>query len=222
MGTHRDVARGRMAAPDQQPIRQGRGKKGKSPGAPGALRYNGEVTSSEARKRAVVPSSFFPLSSPKRRFVMQIRGKTIRTIWLGAGAVAVLLIVIGLIASQGGSVLGQSFSIGYVDMQRALDNHPRKASSERALQEFFQAKQRGFQERVKSLGPVQRQELDRQLQQEFVQKREELLGGLDKDIRVAVEKVSRDRGGSIVLDRTVVLYGGVDLTDAVIAQLTAK
>src|SRR2546426_7949369 len=107
-------------------------------------------------------------------------------------------------------------------MQRALDNHPRKASSERALQEFFQAKQREFQERAKSLGPVQRQELDRQLQQEFVQKREELLSGLDKDIRTAVEKVSRDRGVSFVLDRAVVLYGGVDLTHAGIAQLTAE
>src|SRR2546428_6797092 len=154
---------------------------------------------------------------------MQMRGKTVRSIWLGAGAVAVLLVLIGLVAWQGGgSVLGQSFSIGYVDMQRALDNHPRKASSERALQEFFQAKQREFQERAKSLGPVQRQELDRQLQQEFVQKREELLGGLDKDIRAAVEKVSRDRGVTIVLDRTAVLYGRLDLTDAVVAQLTAK
>src|SRR3989442_2695002 len=151
---------------------------------------------------------------------MQIRGRTIRTIWLGAGAVAVLLILIGLVAWQGGSVLGQSFSIGFVDMQRALDNHPRKASSERALQEFFQAKQREFQERAKSLGPVQRQELDRQLQQEFVQKREELLSGLDKDIRTAVEKVSRDRGVSFVLDRAVVLYGGVDLTDPGVAPRT--
>src|SRR5256712_5016549 len=131
---------------------------------------------------------------------MQMRGKTVRSIWLGAGAVAVLLVLIGLVAWQGGgSVLGQSFSIGYVDMQRALDNHPRKTSSEQALQEFFQAKQREFQQRAKSLGPVQRQELDRQLQQQFVQKREELLSGLDKDIRAAVEKVSRDRGGSIRL-----------------------
>lgn len=153
---------------------------------------------------------------------MQIRGKMIPAMWLSGAAVAVLLILIGLVAWQSGPVLGQSFSVGYVDMQRALDNHPRKASSERALQEFFEAKQREFQQRAKSLGPVQRQELDRQLQQEFVQKREELLSGLDKDIRASVEKVSRDRGVSVVLDRSVVLYGGVDLTDAVIAQLTVK
>lgn len=153
---------------------------------------------------------------------MQIRGRKVPAIWLAGGAAVVLLILIGLAVWQGGPALGQSFSIGFVDMQRALDNHPRKASSERALQEFFQAKQREFQQRAKGLSPVQRQDLDRQLQQEFVQKREELLGGLDKDIRAAVEQVSRDRGVSIVLDRTVVLYGGVDLTDAVIAQLTGK
>src|SRR5438876_2570442 len=119
-----------------------------------------------------------------------MRGKTIPTLWLGGAAVVALLVLIGLVAWQSGPVLGQSFTIGYVDMQRALDNHPRKASSERALQEFFQAKQREFQQRVKSLGPVQRQELDRQLQQEFVQKREELLSGLDKDIRRSEEHTS--------------------------------
>src|SRR2546427_12321023 len=153
---------------------------------------------------------------------MQIRGKTIPTLWLGGAAVVALLVLIGLVAWQSGPVLGQSFTIGYVDMQRALDNHPRKASSERALQEFFQAKQGEFRQRAKSLTPVQRQELDRQLQQELGQKREELLSGLDKDIRAAAERGSRDRGVSIVLDRAVVLYGGVDLTDAVITQLTTR
>jgi outer membrane protein len=93
-------------------------------------------------------------------------------------------------------------------------------SSERALAEFYQAKQREFQQRAKELSPVQRQDLDRQLQQQFVQKEDELRGGLTQDIRAAVDKVGHDRSISIILDRQVVLYGGVDLTDAVIAQLT--
>ncbi len=152
---------------------------------------------------------------------MQIRKGKVPILWLIAGAV-VLLLLIGVAVWQSGPVLGQSFSIGYVDMQRALDGHPRKVASERALQEFYQAKQREFQQRAKDLSVVQRLDLDRQLQQQFVQKREELLGGLDKEIRAAVEKVGRDRSISIVLERAVVLYGGMDLTDAVIAQLTGK
>jgi Skp family chaperone for outer membrane proteins len=37
-----------------------------------------------------------------------------------------------------------------------------------------------------------------------------------------VEKVAQERGVGIVLDRNVVLYGGTDLTDAVIAKLSGK
>ena len=115
--------------------------------------------------------------------------------------------------------LGQSFSVGYVEMQVALNNHPRKASSERALQEFFQAKQREFQERSKGFTAFQRQELDRQLQQQILEKRNELLGGLDKELRTAVETVAKTAGVTVVLDRSVVLYGGTDLTEAVIKQI---
>ncbi len=151
---------------------------------------------------------------------MQIRTRNVPTSWLVGGA-AVLLLLIGAAVWQSGPVVGQSLSIGFVDMKRAFDNHPRKVSSERALSEFAQAKQREFQQRAKDLSPAQRQDLDRQLQQQFVQKEDELRVGLTQDIRAAVEKVGHDRGIIIVLDRQVVLYGGVDLTDAVIAQLSS-
>ncbi len=140
--------------------------------------------------------------------------------------IAVGLIVIlgigGYLAWRAVPVGGQSFAVGYVDMPRALDSHPRKASSERALQEFFQAKQREFQERGKAMTAFQRQELDRQLQQQILEKRGELLGGLDKEIRATVESVARQAGVTVVLDRSVVLYGGTDLTDAVIKQIKGK
>lgn len=154
---------------------------------------------------------------------MEIRGKRFSAAWLiGAAIVVVVAAAAGVVWWTGAPAIGQSFSIGYVDMQKALESHPRRTSSERALADFFQSKQREFQARSKGLSAVQRQELDRQLQQQFVAKREELLGGLDKDIRSAVEKVAKDRGFSIILDRSVVLYGGTDLTDAVVAQLTGK
>ncbi len=144
-----------------------------------------------------------------------------RKIAVAAGLVVIIAIAAVLFLRQA-PALGQSFSVGYVEMQRALDSHPRKASSERALQEFFQAKQREFQERSKNLTAFQRQELDRQLQQQIFEKRNELLGGLDKELRVAVEAVAKQAGVTVVLDRTVVLYGGTDLTEAVIKQIKGK
>ncbi len=153
---------------------------------------------------------------------MQILGKRIALSWIVAGVVVAVLAVGLVVIGRGSPVLGQSFAIGYADLQRALDNHPRKVSSERALQEFFQAKQAEFQQRAKGLTAAQRQELDQKLQQEFIQKRTELLKGLDQDIRASVEKVARAQGISIVLDRNVVLFGGTDLTDLVIKDLTGK
>jgi len=144
-----------------------------------------------------------------------------RKIAVAAGLVVVLAVA-GVLLLRQSPALGQSFSVGYVEMQRALDNHPRKASSERALQEFFQAKQREFQERSKSLSAFQRQELDRRLQQEILEKRGELLGGLDKELRAAVETIAKQAGVTVVLDRSVVLYGGTDLTETVIKQIKGK
>lgn len=154
---------------------------------------------------------------------MQIRDKRVALSWLiAAVTVVIVAVVIVAVTRSGGSVLGQSLSLGYTDMQRALESHPRKAGSEKALQEFFQAKQQEFQQRAKSMTPAQRQELDQKLQQEFIQKRTELLKGLDADIRVSIEKVARAQGVSIVLDRNVVLFGGTDLTPLVVKELTGK
>ena len=139
-----------------------------------------------------------------------------RKIAIAAGVIIILGLAGALLWRQVPVAMGQSFSVGYVEMQRALDNHPRKVSSERALQEFFQAKQREFQERSKTMTAFQRQELDRQLQQQILEKRGELLGGLDKEIRAAVEQVAKQSNVTIVLDRSVVLFGGVDLTETVI------
>ncbi|HEY3248540.1 MAG TPA: OmpH family outer membrane protein [bacterium] len=151
---------------------------------------------------------------------MRKQSRRIPVLWLVAAAVLVVAAVgIGIVVWRGEPVFGQSFSIAYVDLGKALDSHPRRASSERALQEFLAAKQREFQARARTLTPAQRQDLDRQIQEQFVRRRQELLSGLDKDIRAAVEKIAKDRGFTIVLERSAVLFGGTDLTDAVIEQL---
>ncbi len=139
-----------------------------------------------------------------------------------AVGLAVVVAVGAAVALRQVPAFGQSFAVGYVEMQRALDGHPRRASSERALQEFYQAKQREFQERSKNMTAFQRQELDRQLQQQILERRNELLGGLDKELRAAVETVAKQAGVTVVLDRSVVLYGGTDLTDAVIKVIKGK
>jgi outer membrane protein len=138
-------------------------------------------------------------------------------------AVIVVLAAAGYFAAQSGvPAFGQSLTIGYVDMPRALDAHPGKASAESALRDYAQAQVADAQQKMKTMTAAQKQDLQRQVDQDIFKKRAELLGGLDKDIRAAVEKVAKQQGVSVVLSREVVLYGGVDLTDQVIKAIGGK
>jgi outer membrane protein len=144
-----------------------------------------------------------------------------KTIAIAAAAI-VLVAALGFVVARSGPALGQSFAIGYVDMVRAVDAHPRKASAEGALKDYAQSQIADVQQRIKGMSAGQQEEVRRQVNQQLLKKRQELLGGLDKDIRAAVEKVAKAQGISVVLNREVVLYGGVDLTDQVIKAIGGK
>lgn len=140
-----------------------------------------------------------------------------------AVGVIVILAAAGFVAARSGPAFGQpAVTFGYVDMARALDAHPGKAAAEAALRDYAKAQIADAQQKMKNMTAAQRQDLQRQVDQAIFQKRAELLGGLDKDIRAAIQKVAKQQGVSIVLDRQVVLYGGVDLTDQVIKVISGK
>ena len=139
---------------------------------------------------------------------------------VGAGIVIVAALVI--VVARSGPALGQSLTIGYVDMVRAVDAHPRKSSAEAALKDYAQSQIADVQQRSKGASAAQQEDMRRQLNQQLLKKRQELIGGMEKDIRAAVEKVAKEQGVSIVLNREVVLYGGVDLTDRVIKAISGK
>jgi outer membrane protein len=134
----------------------------------------------------------------------------------------VIVAALGFVVARSGPALGQSLTIGYVDMVRAVDAHPRKPSAEAALKDYAQSQIADAQQRSKGASAAQQEDLRRQLNQQLIKKRQELIGGLEKDIRTAVEKVAKAQGIGIVLNREVVLYGGVDLTDQVIKAIGGK
>jgi outer membrane protein len=149
---------------------------------------------------------------------MKWSAKIIGMVAAGIIIVAALVVVV----ARSGPALGQSLTIGYVDMVRAVDAHPRKAAAESALKDYAQSQIADVQQRAKGATPAQQEDMRRQLNQQLLKKRQELIGGLEKDIRAAVEKVAKAQGVSIVLNREVVLYGGVDLTDQVIKAIGGR
>ncbi|TMI90777.1 MAG: OmpH family outer membrane protein [Bacillati bacterium ANGP1] len=139
-----------------------------------------------------------------------------------AAAVIIVLAASGFIAARSAPALGQSFTVGYVDMAKAIEGHPKKASAEAALKDYAQAQIADAQQRMKTMTPDQQAETRNKVNQDLVKKRQELIAPLEKDIRAAIEKVARSQGIAIVLSRDVVLYGGVDLTDQVVKAISGK
>jgi len=91
-----------------------------------------------------------------------------------ASAVIVALAAAGFVVARSGPVLGQSFTIGYVDMARAVDAHPRKASAESALKDYAQSQIADAQQRMKTMAQPQREGVSIVLSREVV-----LYGGVD-------------------------------------------
>ncbi len=141
---------------------------------------------------------------------------------LVVAAVVVLALAAAAVTTAVGGPAGGSVVVGYVDMQRALDAHPKKASSEEALNQFARAKAAELRRLAQNKPAAEQANLARRTQEEILKRRAELLQALDKDIRAAVERVAKRAGVTVVLDRTVVLYGGVDLTEQVVRELQGR
>lgn len=137
-------------------------------------------------------------------------------------AVLVVAVAAAVVTTAAGGPVGGALVVGYVDMQRALDAHPKKASSEEALNQFARAKAAELRRLSQNKPPEEQANLARRTQEEILKRQTELLQALDKDIRAAVDRVAKRAGVSVVLSHTVVLYGGVDLTEQVIRELQGR
>jgi outer membrane protein len=139
-----------------------------------------------------------------------------------AGIIVVVAGGVYALMASGATAVGQTLNIGYVDMQRALDAHPKKAAQEEALNQFARVKMTEARQQAQGKPPADQQRIQRAATEEVLKRQRDLFSGLDKDIRSAVDKVGRGAGVLVVLDRSVVLYGGTDLTDQVIKELKGQ
>ena len=61
-----------------------------------------------------------------------------------------------------------------------------------------------------------------QCQQRIAQKQEELLAPIEQSVEVAIKAVADKKGLAVVINKAAVVYGGQDITQDVIAQLSKK
>jgi outer membrane protein len=112
--------------------------------------------------------------------------------------------------------------IGYFN-QQVIRNLPMFRDLDASLSKLNQDMIIEFNRRaVKLKNDAERSELATRMKQAFDMKKNERLGPLLKKVSDTVEETAKEQGLVLVLDQENVMYGGVNLTDAVTKKLLLK
>jgi Skp family chaperone for outer membrane proteins len=116
-------------------------------------------------------------------------------------------------------------NIGFVDIKKALDGHPRKQAVFDQIHAFEQAKmdELAALQAQTNMTDQQRQQLMEKLYQsrdEIDAERQRLTAPLIQDVIDATNAIGQESGIEVILEGGSVMYGGLDLTPLVIQRLT--
>ncbi len=132
-------------------------------------------------------------------------------------------IVLFLLGAVGTTVVQPSRAyaadIGVVDYQLVLSKHPDTQKANQALQAEADQAQKEFDTKSAGLSDKDKQDLNVQLRQRIEQKKRELVGPILDKINAAVKAVADAKGLQIVVNKTMVVYGGVDITSDVLNKV---
>lgn len=136
---------------------------------------------------------------------------------LGIVGVAVTQTQVGFAAPS-----DKNSAIAYIDTTKVMQSHPDMAAFETTMQTEMENAQKQFEAEGANLPEQEKQRFSIQLQQRLQQKQNELINAMEEKVIASAAKVAKAKGFSIVVAKNIVIYGGVDISDDVIKDLTKK
>lgn len=113
--------------------------------------------------------------------------------------------------------------VGIVDRGDILNNHPRLNQVRQQLSEIARRKENEAKAAAdKETDTAKKAQAVQQKRMELAQEEQKLMAPIYRDCEQAVREVAVKKKLTLVLDKFVVLIGGVDITQDVIQQLSKK
>lgn len=132
--------------------------------------------------------------------------------------------VVALAVSQSGSSIasaaGSPSSIGTINQQLIVSQHPDMAVAKEAMQKEIEAAKADFDAKSASMNDQEKQAYYQQLQQRLANKEKELIQPIFDKVDAAIKSVAEAKGLSVVLDKNNVVYGGQDITGDVVKKIS--
>ena len=144
-------------------------------------------------------------------------------------SIAIALVFIGSVVAialtQTGSGIASAASsanVGKVNYRQIGSQHPDIQKVNSQLEAAYKEIAQDFEEKAAGMSDQEKNDYFQQCQQRFAQKQVELMEPITKSIDDTIKKVADAKGLSVVIDDSVVIYGGTDITQDVISRLNKK
>ncbi len=129
--------------------------------------------------------------------------------------------VVALALTQSGGIASAapSSTVGVVDMNKIMMEHPDMQAAQEKFKAEVEAAQKDFQEKQGSMSDSEKESYSRQIQERLANLESEEMEKLMKKVEDVVKQVADAKGLSIVVAKAAVVYGGTDITQDVISRL---
>jgi outer membrane protein len=112
--------------------------------------------------------------------------------------------------------------IGYVDFRLLVAQHPDTPAAEKSIQDLIQQTEAEFKDKSANMNDQDKKNLYLQMKQQLDAKGSAIMGDIEAKVTAAIKEVADKKGLSVVVDKSVAIYGGEDLTAEVGKKLTGK
>jgi outer membrane protein len=113
-------------------------------------------------------------------------------------------------------------TIGVVNYQQLINQHPDMAQANETYKAAVKQAQDDFNAKSAKMKDDEKKAYSQQLEQGIQQKQQELINAIRDKVNAAIKVVAEDKGLTVVVDKSVIAYGGQDITDDVLKKITSK
>ncbi len=137
-------------------------------------------------------------------------------------AAFVLTVAGAAVSSATATAAPGASGIGYVDFRLLVAQHPDAAAAQQTIQAAIEQADKDFKEKSANMSDQDKQKLYTQMRQELDAKATSLMVAVEDKVVAAVKEIADKKGLSIVIDKSVAIYGGEDITAEVGKKLSGK
>lgn len=133
----------------------------------------------------------------------------------------VITMFLGVFSS--GIALAAEEKVGGIDPQKVLFQHPKYEQTLKQIKSVADKKQNEAKTAIdKETDNNKKADIFQKMRREIAEEEQKLMQPLFKDIDLAVRAVANAKKVTVVVDKTALFYGGIDITEDVVQELKKK